>query len=250
MNLKDKKILVTGSSSGIGQAIAIALAQKGAFVFINHRKNSAGSEETLRKVKEYSNGEILQADLEDKEQISHLFERMGQIDGLVNNAGDAQPGGFFDNDQWKNQFENIFFSALHVSQAYLKQIGKDEPGKILNITSLYGNLGSGNPEYFSYSTAKAALSSMTATLATEYPNVQINAVAPGYTWTPPWEGIRDDEKAEVEAKTVINRFLQPDEIAEIAISVLANDGMTGQIITVDGGASLHINDRSIGRRRR
>ena len=101
MNLKDKKILITGASSGIGQAIAISCAKKEASVLINYRKNLKGAEQTLREVERYSKSFVFQADLTDEKQIEKMFveisNKVGQVDILVNNAGDAQPGDFFDN---------------------------------------------------------------------------------------------------------------------------------------------------------
>lgn len=242
MNLKDKKILITGASSGIGQAIAVDCAQKGASILINYRKNIKGAEQTLKEVEKHSSGFIFQADLTDEKQIGKMFaeisSKVGKIDILVNNAGNAQPGDFFDNERWRDQFENIFFSALHVSQNFLKQNEKAPLRKILNITSYYGNIGGGNSELFAYSVAKAALSSMTLVLAKTDGKVLVNAIAPGYTWTPPWEGIPESEKKICESRTMINRYVTVDEIAHAASGVLENDAITGQIITVDGGLSL------------
>ena len=100
MNLKNKKIFITGASSGIGQAIAVLCAQKGASVLIGYRKNLKGAEQTLKEVEKHSKGYIFQADLTDEKQIKKMFaeisSKVGQIDILVNNAGDAQPGDFFD----------------------------------------------------------------------------------------------------------------------------------------------------------
>ena len=242
MNLKDKKILITGASSGIGQAIAISCAQKGASVLISYRKNLKGAEHTLKEIEKYSKGFIFQADLTDEKQIkkmfAEIFGKVGQVDVLVNNAGDAQPGDFFDNERWKDQFENIFFSALHVSQNFLRQNSESPLRKILNITSYYGNIGGGNTEFFAYSVAKAALSSMTVALAKTDGKILVNAIAPGYTWPPPWEGTSEAEKKICESRTMINRYVAAEEIAHAVVGVLENDAITGQVITVDGGLSL------------
>ena len=245
MDLKNKTVLVTGASSGIGQAIAIACAQKGAIVCINYRKNLEGAQQTLAEVQKHSKGHIFQADLTQEEQVKKMFASFasatGPIDALVNNAGEAYVGDaddFFDNTIWRNQFENIFFSALFASQQFLRQNTDAALRKIVNITTVYGNPGFGKTTAFAYSTAKAALSSMTATLAKINPRVLVNAIAPGYTWTPPWEGISDEEKKRYEERTIIGRYCTPDEIAHTAIAVLENDAITGQIITVDGGLLL------------
>ncbi|TSC55915.1 MAG: glucose 1-dehydrogenase [Parcubacteria group bacterium Greene0714_21] len=242
MDLKDKTILVTGAASGIGQAIAIACAQKGAIILINDKKNIESSQQTLKEVEKYSGGYAFQADLADEGQVGKMFkdisEKVRSVDVLVNNAGDAQPGEFFDNNIWKYQIENIFFSALCTSQHFLKQNANAKLRKIVNITSYYGNLGGGNTEYFAYSVAKTALSSMTVTLAKVDSKVLVNAIAPGYTWTPAWESTSDAEKKICESRTMINRFVTAEEIAQAVVGVLENDAMTGQIITVDGGLSL------------
>lgn len=242
MDLKDKTILVTGAASGIGQAIAVACAQKGAIVLVNDRKNIESSQQTLKEVEKYSRGYAFQADLADEKQAEKMFKdisgKVSAIDVLVNNAGDARPGDFFDNTMWKYQFENIFFSALYTSQHFLKQNTHAQLRKVVNITSYYGNLGGGNTEYFAYSVAKAALSSMTVTLAKLDSKVSVNAIAPGYTWTPPWEGASDAEKKTCESRTMINRFITAQEIAQALVGVLENDAITGQIITIDGGLSL------------
>jgi len=212
-------------------------------LLINYRKNLKGAEQTLKEVEKYSKGFIFKADLTDEKQIKKMFaEISNKVDGidiLVNNAGEAQQGDFFDNEQWKGQFESIFLSALHVSQNFLKQNKKSPLRKILNITSYYGNIYGGNTEFFAYSVAKAALSSMTVTLAKIDGKVLVNAIAPGYTWTPPWEGISDDEKEICESRTMIDRYVFDDEIAHTAVGILENDAITGQIITVDGGLSLN-----------
>ena len=242
MNLKDKKILVTGSSSGIGQAIAIACAQAGAAVVVHYRKNELGAKETLQSVQNLSQGFIVQADLTDEVQIGEMFEeiakKIGPLDAVVNNAGEAIASDFFDNKLWQSQFENIFFSALHVSQQFIGQNKKAEMRKIINIASIYGNLNTGNTEFFAYSVAKTALESLTVNLAKMSPKILVNAIAPGYVWTPPWEGISKKEKKLYESRTMIGRFIMPEEIAHIAVAVLENDALTGQVLTVDGGLGL------------
>lgn len=242
MDLKSKKVLITGSSSGIGQAIAIAFAQKGATVLIAYRKNQKGAEETLEKVKKYSQGFVYKADLIQIDDVKNLFEAVkkdaGEVDILVNNAGDAQPGNLFDEEKWKSQYESILLSAVHASQYFAKSEVRTQR-KIINISSIYGGLAAGNPEYIQYSAMKAALNSLTMNLAKSFgKNILVNAISPGYTWTPPWERISSEEKERYAKATKIERFVEPSEIAHIAIALAENDAITGQIIAVDGGLSL------------
>ncbi|MBI4193220.1 MAG: SDR family oxidoreductase [Candidatus Colwellbacteria bacterium] len=243
MDLKGKKILVTGASSGIGQAIAVACARKGAIILVNYRGNKSGAEQTLQEVRRHSQGFVFQADLTDEERVRRMFAdiagAVGTIDIVVNNAGDARPGGFFDNDRWRNQFESIFFSALRVSQYFLKHATESPLRKIVNISSCYGNVGCGDTGYIAYSVAKAALSSMTVELAKMDARVLVNAIAPGYTWTPPWERETSEaEKREYESRALIGRFIAADEVAHMVVAVLENDAMTGEVVTIDGGLSL------------
>ncbi len=242
MKLKDKVVLVTGSSSGIGQAIAAALAERGATVIITYHNHQAGAEETLRRVQEFSSGSIVQVDLTDPAQIKAMFAKIasehGALDVLVNNAGDARPGDFFDNEIWKYQLDNILLSAVHTTQQFLKQnIGADRR-KIIMIGSYFGTAFGGSTDYIAYSAAKAALHNLTATLAKIDSSVLVNAIAPGYTWTPAWEGTSDSDKRGCEGETVIKRFILPEEIAQMAVGLLENDAITGQVIAVDGGLSL------------
>lgn len=245
MNLKNKKILITGASSGIGQAIAVSCAQKGAIILINFRKNIKGAKQTLKKVERYSRGFIFHADLVDEKQIKEMFseigKKVGNVDILINNAGERRSGSFFDNKYWREQFENIFFSALHVTQNFLSQNRESPLRKILSITSYYGNIGCGNTNGFAYSVAKSALSSMSATLAKIDAKVLVNAIAPGYTWTPAWEwALKNDKERKIrESRTIINRYVTAEEIAHAATWILENDAITGQIINIDGGLSLH-----------
>ena len=241
MELTGRKILVTGASSGIGRAIAIMCAQKGAEVILGYRKNIEGAQETLIEIEKYSSGFIVGANLSDEIEVLRVFkeikQQVGEVDILVNNAGEAVFGDLFDNKLWKYELDNIFFSALYTTQQFLKQNTDCELRKILNISSIYGNLNTGNPDFFAYSAAKAALSNFTVTLAKTSPNVQVNAIAPGYTLTPAWN-IPEEDKRECVSRKMINRFITPEEVAKITVSVLENDAITGQVITIDGGLNL------------
>lgn len=243
MNLKNKIILVTGSSSGIGKATAILLAQNGANVLIHYRKNEDGAKETLEIVNKYSKGQIFQADLSNKEEVikifANIFRNYKSLDCLVNNAGEYVPGEFGDEELWKSQFENIFLSVVYTTNAFLGFQSDKDTRKIVNTASIFGIQNMGSPDAPHYSAVKAALCSFTQTLAKKYaPKILVNAVSPGYTRTKAWEGISDKEKKYCEDQTRIKRFVEPAEIASIIVELLKNDAMTGEIIRVDGGLHL------------
>jgi len=242
MQLYGKVVLVTGASSGIGKAVAIAFAHKRAHVLVHYGKNKAGAADTLRAVEAVASGALYQADLMDPERIASLFAEIGAsgraVDVLVNNAGDAQPGDIDEDDVWDYQYENIFLSAVRVSRAFLA-LPSAALRKIVNVTSLYGNLTGGNAEYLQYSAFKAALANLTATLNKSLaPDVIVNAVAPGYTETPAWAGAPAEVKDALARTTAIGRFVTAEEVAHAVVFIAENDALVGQVLTLDGGTSL------------
>ncbi len=242
MELEGKVVLVTGASSGIGKAIAIAFAQKRAHVLVHCGRNKVGAQETLTKVEQFSSGTLCQADLMDIQAVKSLFVEIRRhtstIDVLVNNAGEARPGDIHDQEVWEYEYKNILLSAMHTAQEFIA-IASPNLRKIINITSIYGNAATGDPEYVQYSAFKAALANVTATLAkSAAPHILINAIAPGYTDTPAWAGAPSESKAACARATLIGRFVRADEVAHAATFIAENDAMVGQVLTLDGGTSL------------
>jgi 3-oxoacyl-[acyl-carrier protein] reductase len=242
MQLQGKIVLVTGASSGIGKAIAAAFAHKRAHVLVHYGRNKAGAEETLKEVEKVSSGGLYQADLMNRESMASLFKEVQQttraIDVLVNNAGDARPGDINDDHVWEYEHQNIFLSAIHMSREFLS-MPSSQLRKIINITSLYGNLNGGNPQYLQYSAFKAALANVTTTLNKSIaPKVIVNAVAPGYTETPAWTGASQEIMEALARTTSIGRFVTPEEVAHAVVFIAENDALVGQVLTLDGGTSL------------
>src|SRR5262249_14326126 len=242
MDLQEKIVLVTGASSGIGKAIAIAFAQKRAHVLVHYGKNKAGAQETLSEVEKVSRGRLCQADLMDTEAIKSLFDEIKRttstVDVLINNAGESRPGELNEDSIWEYEYKNIFLSAMRASAEFIA-MPSSHLRKIVNITSIYGNLATGDPDYLQYSAFKAALSNVTATLSkSAAPQILVNAVAPGYTETPAWAGASNDSKEACAPPTIIGRFVRPEEVAHPVIFIAENDALAGQVLTLDGGTSL------------
>jgi 3-oxoacyl-[acyl-carrier protein] reductase len=242
MDLQEKIVLVTGASSGIGKATAIAFAHKRAHVLVHYGKNKAGAEETLRYIEKVSSGRLCQADLMDSSATKSLFDEIKRttptVDVLINNAGESRPGDLHEDTIWEYEYKNILLSAMRTSAEFIA-MPSSHLRKIVNITSIYGNLATGNPDYLQYSAFKAALANVTATLSkSAAPQIVVNAVAPGYTETPAWAGASNESKEACARATLIGRFVRPEEVAHAVIFVAENDALAGQVLTLDGGTSL------------
>lgn len=244
MELKDKKILVTGSSSGIGRAEAIECAKQGAFVGVHYLDNSKGAEETLKEIEKFSKGAVFQADLSKPPEVESMFDKfkekgLDDLDLLVNNAGKFVGGDFDDLEVWEGQWKNIFMSQVYVTNEFIKSSTSKKLRKIVNTSSVYGIGDMANPNAPAYSAAKAAIISFTKALAKKYaPNLLVNAVAPGFTTTPAWEGTSAEELKACADLNKTQRFVTAEEIATMVLEILKNDSMTGEVIRVDGGLHL------------
>lgn len=189
--LKGKVALVTGSSSGIGRSIALALAEEGCVVIINSRKNVKGGYELMNELVDRSGKAIyVQGDLSKPDEAERLFEtivnKFKSLDILINNAGESKGGDFEDIELWRYQFENILLSQVISTSKFLKLKSKGLR-KIVNISSIYGSELGGKENYVAYSAFKAGVNSMTVNLAKNLKgDVLVNAIAPGWTWTPAW----------------------------------------------------------------
>lgn len=242
MQLKDKTVLVTGASKGIGRATAIAFAKEGASVIINFKSDSKGAEEVLEECNKHSEGNILiQADLSDEKSVLEMFvkikEKFSELDILVNNAGTFDENDSPTNlEAIDNIYRNNFLSCVMVTK-YALELMKE--GKIINISSIHGRLGYGRPTAIAYSAFKAALENYTKNLAKDLaPKILVNAIAPGRVNTPMWGDLDEKEQEQLGQVHLINRMILPEEIADSIIFLAKNDAVCGEVLTVDGGMSL------------
>jgi 3-oxoacyl-[acyl-carrier protein] reductase len=245
MTLKDKVVLVTGSSSGIGQATAIRLAEEGAKIVVNYHVNKDGGEETLNKVKELSPESILiQADVSKEEDVERLFQevvdKFGRVDILINNAAigtDKKPYMEASYDDMKEMIDADITSVLMCSQRAAKLMDKHDGGKILNTSSIRGWEHGGRAPV--YAASKAAVNSFTRTLAKQVaPKIQVNAVAPGFVKTRSYDSMSDEQVQGFIDQTYLKRWVTVEEIADAFVFLAKNDAMTGQVIYVDAGFTL------------
>jgi 3-oxoacyl-[acyl-carrier protein] reductase len=244
MILKDKTILVTGGSKGIGRACVEAFAEQGANVIINYLHDEKAAQEVADSVAKYGvKTLVVQADIAVQEQVDAMFDKIqaefSTIDVVVNNAGLFAKGDSPDNiDAIQKVFETDLFGEIRITNAARRLMNK---GKIIFISSIHGKLGNGRPTAIGYSASKAALNSYMKNLAKALaPDILVNAIAPGRTLTPMWGNMTDDEKAELAADQLINRWIEPGEIADGAVFLAKNDAMCGEVLVIDGGMSLKV----------
>ncbi len=243
MLLTGKIALVTGSSRGIGKAIALALAHQGASVVINYAQSAAAAEAVVAQIETETPGKALalQADVADSAQVEGLFSTVmqtwGRIDIVVNNAGITRDGLMIrmkDSD-WQAVIDlnlgGVFWCCRQAAKIMLKQ----RSGRIINITSTSGVMG--NAGQSNYSASKAGVIGLTKSLARELAprGITVNAVAPGFIAT---EMTQDLKIEPILAMVPLGRLGQPEEVAGVVRFLAADPAaafMTGQVIGVDGG---------------
>lgn len=247
MKLEGKVALVTGSSQGIGQAIAVRLAQEGADIVIDYRSHPEGAQETLAKVEaEERKGCIFKADLgvlsDIRQLIAKGIQHFGKIDILVNNAGIEKSASFWevteaDFDSVINvNLKGVFFTTQGIVQHLMET---QRPGKIINISSVHEELPF--PHFTSYCASKGGVKMMTRNLAIELANsgITINSVAPGAIETPiNTKLMNDPEKLGALLKNIpLGRLGQPSDVASLVAFLASSDAdyVTGTTFFVDGG---------------
>ena len=234
--LHGRTALVTGATSGIGRATAIALAALGASVIV-HGRNSERGEQVVKEI-ETAGGQarFVAADLNDPAEITRLAEQAGEVDILVNNAGRSWFGPTADLDvaTYDAIFDGNVRSAYLLTAAIAPAMAARGAGSIFNIGSMAGAVGLAGGA--AYSATKASLSAMTRAWAAEFSpaGVRVNAIAPGPVYS---DSASTDMIDALAATTLLGRGAQPDEIGGV-IAFLATDAaryITGATIPVDGG---------------
>jgi ketoreductase RED2 len=239
--LEGKVAIVTGSSSGIGEATARSLADAGASVVVN----SSSSVEAGTAIAESLPTESIyvRADIADEEQdkalVAATLERFGRLDILVNNAGwtarvDHRDHEALTNDILFKTIETNVYGTWWMSRAALPAL-RETTGCIVNVSSIAGLRPIGSS--IAYGMAKAALNSLTEDMARHCGPVRINAVAPGLVATP-WSEDWDDLHAGMAAVNPLGRSATPEDCAQAIMACVTNGYMNGSIVKVDGGTTL------------
>jgi glucose 1-dehydrogenase len=255
--LKGRNVLVTGGTSGIGQAIAVRFAEYGANVAINYLKTSDEAQETAEQVHACANrvrqkgvrDVLVGADVSREDQVERMvaeaIDELGGIDVLVNNAGIqiSRPSHELSSEEFDRVLGVNLRGAFLCAREVIRHLVADgKPGRIVNISSVHQDIP--KPGYLGYSVSKGGMMNLTRTLALEYAGrgITVNAVGPGATVTPINRAWIDDpvKREMVTAHIPIPRAGDADEMAGVVCFLASDDAayITGQTVFVDGGLTL------------
>ncbi len=246
MDLQNKVALVTGGGTGIGRATCIALAQRGVTIAVNYSRSQADANETVHLINDEGGRAIaIQADVSlDKEvraMVDTIVRQFGTVDLLVNNAGITHHIPL-DNleaatdEVWDELYAVNVKGMFYCARAVAPLMKQKKQGAIVNVGSIAGISGAGSS--LPYAVSKAAVHGLTKSLAHALaPEIRVCSVAPGAVATRWWAG-QEERMKQLSPQLLLQRTATPHDIAKIICSVLEQESMTGQIITVDSGQTL------------
>lgn len=238
----DKIILVTGASRGIGRAIAKELALEGNIVIANYNKSKEAAETLKQELNEMGKDiDIYQADVSKRvdvyNMVQYIIKKYGKIDVLVNNAGIDLVKLFTEvtDEDWNYVINNNLYSVFCVSQEVSKNMISKQSGVIINISSIFGQIGASCESI--YSVSKAGIDALTKSLAKELAlsNIRVNSIAPGIIDTDMNNDLTSQDIEELKKEIPLKRVGTAEEIAKTVKMLIENEYITGQIISVNGG---------------
>ncbi len=245
MGILDNKVaIVTGAARGIGNAIALALADAGANIVITDIKIPESIQTTIDRIQ--AGGKkcaVYQSDVTDATSVKNVVEKVvaefGRIDILVNNAGITRDGLLLrmSEEDWDMVINVNLRGTFNMTKAAIHQMMSQRSGKIINIASVVGITG--NAGQANYSASKAGVIGFTKSMAKELAsrNIQVNAIAPGYIETEMTSKLTEAQRKAITDFIPLKRTGKPEEVAEMVVFFASpgSDYMTGQVICVDGG---------------
>jgi len=245
MSESERVVIITGGSRGIGRAIAFRFAEeKPKLVLLHYDPEDSAAEETLKRLAERGvRGEAHRLDVSNRADVDRLFKdvlsRFGRVDVLVNNAGITKDGLLMrmSEDEWDLVIGVNLKGVFHCTQAVIRAMIKERSGRIVNISSVVGQMG--NAGQTNYAASKAGILGFTKSLAREVASrgITVNAVAPGYINTEMTSSLPDKIKEAFMQQIPLGRMGEPEDVAE-AVHWLCSRGseyVTGQVIHVNGG---------------
>ena len=249
MRLEGKVALITGSSRGVGRAVALGFAREGARVVVNYTSNEGAAKEVVEAINEIgSQAIIVKADVAKREEADSLIQaainEFGRLDILVNNAGFTRPAMMLKmtEEQWDEVVDIHLKGAFLCSQAAGRRMKEQNSGKIINVTSVAGLVGTVGQ--INYSAAKGGVISMTKSIARELAryNVCANVISIGILSMGMSEKITTDEKLKeiYMNRILLKRFGTPDDVSPVFVFLASDESnyITGQVLCVDGGYGM------------
>lgn len=232
-----KTVLVTGASRGIGRCMAINLSKNGYTVIANFNKSE---EQALELKKEY-NIDIFKADVTKRDEVNKMvkycLDKYGKIDVLINNAGISQIKLFTEitDEDWENIINTNLTSVFIVSQEVTKNMIQSKSGCIINISSMWGEVGASCETH--YSASKAGVNGLTKAMAKELglSNIRVNAIAPGVIDTDMNKNLSDETINMLKEEIPLNKIGKPEDIYKCVEWLIEDNYTTGQIISINGG---------------
>ena len=242
IDTNSKVAIVTGGAKGIGAEIVRTLAENGYVVILNYNNSKVQAEELKNEMLQKGfNIEVVKADVSNRNEANSLIEfaikKFKKIDILVNNAGISLEGLFTDvsEEMWQKIINVNLNSVFNCTQEVLKYMIKEKSGRIINISSIWGETGASCE--VAYSTTKAAINGMTKALAKEVglSNIRVNAIAPGIINTDMNSRLSYEELEQIKEQIPLNRIGNTKDIARCVKWLVEDEYTTGQIISINGG---------------
>jgi len=247
VRLENKVAVVTGSSSGIGEAIALAFAQEGAAVVVNYSRHEDAAQKVLEKIEGAGGkGLVVGADVSDPKEVEAMVQQatdaFGRLDIMVNNAGMERKMPFLETpfEVWQETIAvNLTGTWLGCQAAAKRMVSQGDPGRIINVSSVHEDLAM--PTNAPYCATKGGVRMLMRTLAVELAphNITVNDIAPGAIETPMDAPLEEhpDEMKELLSEIPLGRMGKPEEVANLALFLASDDSsyVTGSTLFVDGG---------------
>jgi 3-oxoacyl-(acyl-carrier-protein) reductase len=244
MKLEGRTALVTGASRGIGRAIALALAAEGADVAVNYVSNEAAAASLVEEIQALGRKAVLAradvSDFPDTYSMAHsVLDQFGHIDILVNNAGVTSDKTFvnMDHSTWRKVLAVNLDGVFNCTKVCVDQMVEQNYGRVVNITSVIGQIG--NFGQANYAASKAGVAAMTKTLAKELASkgITVNAVAPGFIATEMVSSIPENVQDRLLSLIPLRRFGKAEEVAQMVVFLCSPEGdyVTGAELEVNGG---------------
>lgn len=238
----NKVVVVTGASRGIGKEIAKQLAKKGYKIIANYNKSEKNILELQEELKkENINIEIFKADVskreESRELVNYAINKFGRIDVLINNAGISQFKEFtqITDKDWENMINTNLNSVFYMTQETCENMIHNKKGCIINISSVWGLVGSSCEVH--YSVSKAGVDAMTKSLAKELgpSNIRVNSIAPGIIDTDMNKNLNEEEINQIKDEIPLEKIGKTIDIEKCIEWIIEDEYTTGQIISINGG---------------